>query len=301
MVLERKVGARRGEIVAAALDLLAATPLEALTTRQIAAELGLSQPALFRHFASRADLVAAVVSHARGVIGAKAAAALALEAPAAGRLRALFCGLCDQVEATPGLPRLVFADAASASASRASGHELAGLAAMHRSVAAALFAQGRADGSIAPDVVPEVAGAAFAALAQGTVLGWQLDGRPPGLSARAAPTLELLLAGVAPRRRVRAPRAASSRGPAPRPRSRAVVDAAALLARGGDPLGATLEAVARVGAGGVVLLRAPFLPAPLVAIVEAGGHAVRDRAGPDGGHEVEITVAGARAPRRSPR
>jgi AcrR family transcriptional regulator len=292
----REVGARRGEIVAAALDLLGATPLESLTTRAIAAALGLTQPALFRHFASRAELVAAVVAHARALLGARAAQALALDAPAALRLRALFRGLCEQVEATPGLPRLVFADAASVT--RASGHELAGLAAMHRSIAAELAREGQADGSIGAAADPHVVGAAFAALAQGAVLGWQLEGRPPGLAARAAPLLDLVLAGAAPAR----PASSRARRPAPAARRRrAVVDAAALLARGLDPLAATLAAVARVGPGGVVVLRAPFRPAPLVAVLERGGHAVAERPGPGTGHTVLVTVAGAPAPERHPK
>ena len=39
-------------MVEAALRLLGEVPLEGLTTRLVAAEVGVSQPALFRHFRS---------------------------------------------------------------------------------------------------------------------------------------------------------------------------------------------------------------------------------------------------------
>lgn len=297
MVLQRAVGGRKEQIVETALGLLAATSLEALSTRQIAAALGLTQPSLFRHFASRAELIAAVVAHARQMVGARVAAALVLDAPAADRLRALFRGLCEQVERTPGLPRLVFADAATAP--RASGHELRGLAAMHRSIAAELFAQGRVDGSIGSEVEPAIAGAAFAALAQGVVLAWQLDGRPPRLAVVAAPLLELLLAGAAPAASVRAAPPAAHASPRPR-RRRCVIDVGALLSLGRDPLAVTLAAIARVGKGGAVVLRAPFRPAPLIAVLEAGGHSVRERARKGRELELEIRVGTPPvAPRRS--
>lgn len=295
MVLQQAVGSRKAQIVETALGLLATTSLEALSTRQIAAALGLTQPALFRHFASRAELIAAVVAHGRQMVGARVAAALVLDASAADRLRALFRGLCEQVERTPGLPRLVFADAATAPS--ASGHELRGLAAMHRSIAAELFAQGRVDGSIASAVEPAIAGAAFAALAQGVVLAWQLDGRPARLAVAAAPLLELLLAGAAPRAAVRSAPVVPLVSPR---RRRCVLDVGSLLSLGRDPLAATLAALARVGKRGVVVLRVPFRPAPLIAVLEAGGHSVRERAREGRALELEIRVgAPPAAPRRS--
>jgi AcrR family transcriptional regulator len=289
-VTERRTTVRRREeIVDAALELLATTSVEALSTHRIAGALGLTQPALFRHFASRDELLAAVVARAREGLAAMAAETVARELPALDRLRALFRGLLEQVERTPGLPRLVFADAAAASP--ALGPRLGGLAAMHRSIAAALFREGRRAGSIAAGVDAELAGAAFAALVQGAVLGWQLEGRPAGLAGRAAPMLELLLSGARAGGVPRAPAPAAARAR----RRRAVVDAGALLAAGGDPLASTLAAVARVGAGGLVVLHAPFRPAPLARVLEAGGHAVREHDGPGGGCTLEITVGGAAA------
>ena len=67
---------RREQIVVATLELLGSTPLGDLTTRQIAKRIQVSQPALFRHFRSREQLLVAVVEHARASLGELAAAVL---------------------------------------------------------------------------------------------------------------------------------------------------------------------------------------------------------------------------------
>ena len=72
------VGGRRGEILDAALAVFADKGYECGTMREIAAELGVTEPALYRHYAGKealfADLVAAagdrVVGHAAAVIDA---------------------------------------------------------------------------------------------------------------------------------------------------------------------------------------------------------------------------------------
>ena len=64
---------RRAQIVDATLSLLATTPVARITTRQIAEQVGISQPALFRHFESREALLSAVVDRARTALQAAAA------------------------------------------------------------------------------------------------------------------------------------------------------------------------------------------------------------------------------------
>ena len=67
---------RRRQIVEATLELLATTSVESITTCQVAKHVGVTQPALFRHFLSRDQILAAVVEHARGELETLALAAL---------------------------------------------------------------------------------------------------------------------------------------------------------------------------------------------------------------------------------
>jgi AcrR family transcriptional regulator len=67
------VEGRRGEILDAALAVFAEKGYECGTMRQIATRLGLTEPALYRHYAGKealfADLVAAAGDHLIGIVG----------------------------------------------------------------------------------------------------------------------------------------------------------------------------------------------------------------------------------------
>jgi AcrR family transcriptional regulator len=58
----------RERIVAAALDLVDAEGLAALSTRRLAAELGVSGPSLYNHFATKDELIDAVVDEVVGQV-----------------------------------------------------------------------------------------------------------------------------------------------------------------------------------------------------------------------------------------
>jgi AcrR family transcriptional regulator len=67
------VGGRRGEILDAALAVFADKGYECGTMREIATRLGLTEPALYRHYAGKealfADVVAAAGDHLVGIVG----------------------------------------------------------------------------------------------------------------------------------------------------------------------------------------------------------------------------------------
>ena len=61
---------RRGELVSAALELIATRGIASLGTRSLAAQVGLSSGAIFKHFASLDALLMAVVDHVSEVLAA---------------------------------------------------------------------------------------------------------------------------------------------------------------------------------------------------------------------------------------
>jgi hypothetical protein len=65
-----------------------------------------------------------------------------------------------------------------------------------------------------------------------------------------------------------------------------VLDADAILARGGTPVGEASARLAEAAPGTVLLLRAPFYPAPLVDALRAKGHEVFAREAEGGSWEV---------------
>jgi AcrR family transcriptional regulator/uncharacterized protein (DUF2249 family) len=262
---------RRSQIARATLALLADTPVDRITTRQVARELGISQPALFRHFHSRDEILAAVVTHTREELGRLAAAAFGRKqtAPLAS-LDGLMRGLVDYVEQNPGMPRLLFHDVGSGE--EVSYHApLAQLVSMQRAMAAELVREAQRSGEVGTDVDPERAAVLLIASLQGLLLQWQLSGRRESLADEAASMLACWKAALTAGEPART-------GPAP-PEAEAVpgpplsaLDVRPILAAGGDPLREILARLGRLPDDGVMKLVAPFRPTPLLSLLSARGY-----------------------------
>jgi AcrR family transcriptional regulator/uncharacterized protein (DUF2249 family) len=287
---------RRGQIVATTLALLADTPVDRITTRQVARELGISQPALFRHFRSRDEILAAVAEHTRGELARLAAAALGRkQAAPLESLAALIRGLVDYVSRNPGIPRLLFHDVGSGDA--APYHKpRSQLVAMQRSIAAELVREAQSLGEVSGSVDPERAARLLVASLQGLLLQWQLSARAEPLEAEAASMLAAwkaaLMAGKPERidAGVTEPEVAATPGP-----PLAALDVRPILAAGSDPLAEILAQLRRLPPDGVLKLIAPFRPTPLLSLLASRGYraATREFAPECWGVEVLATSAPA--------
>lgn len=277
---------RRAQIVSVTLGLLATTPLSEISTRQIARRLKLSQPALFRHFRSRDALLLAVVAQARGLMEAELLGVLRASSDSPALILALGAAIARQAEAMPGLPRLLFAEAAGTAGALRSA--LLALTAAPRAMFAELLRQGQREGRFDPEADSEQAARAFLAAIQGAALQSLLHA-PTTLAAEVQGHFELLLRGL--RAKEGAARLPPARPAAVGP-SLLAIDARALLSRGVEPLGEISNATERVGPSGVVVVTAPFLPEPLIALMEGRGHAVHCFPGRRGGAVVAIVVGG---------
>lgn len=256
-----------------ALRMLADTSVDALTTRDLAAAVDVTQPALFRHFANREALLVAVVEHARVELERLVLPIVALVSPAIGRLRSLARAILVYAEDNPGLPRLLFASAtAPESALRGAIRDVL---AMQRSFAADLIRQGQAEGTLDPDLDPGVGATMFVGMLQGLVLRWELADGVDSLVDPLGSAFRMWLEGAAAKDPTAAPR--FNVRPAPRSRgTRAfeAVDARRLLSEGKDPLAAVGAAMERLAPGGVLTIEAPFRPKPLIALLQQQGHGV---------------------------
>lgn len=244
---------RRAQILAVTLQLLADYPLEEVTTRRVAAALGLTQPALFRHFASREEMLLALVQAIREDL---AGLAPALAHPdAAEGLAGLGRALLEHIAVNPGLPRLLFASALpSAGPVRTA---VAALLEERHAVVVARIEAGKRQGQLDAEVDADQAAALYVALLQGLVLRWELAGRPGSPVASFEPAFRLWRRAVATR-----------------PDS---VDAGAILAAGQEPLFTVLTKAAALTPGEVLEVTAPFRPVPLLGRLASLGFIVEDR------------------------
>jgi AcrR family transcriptional regulator len=102
-----EVSVRQGEILDAALALAFEGGPNRVTTVAIAERLGMTQPAIYRHFRSKADLWAAITDRLGSEVAANISAAEAEPGPALGRLRRLMLGHLELIRRTPALPEIM--------------------------------------------------------------------------------------------------------------------------------------------------------------------------------------------------
>ena len=259
---------RKQQIIQAALSLLAEVSIDRLTTRDVAERVGVTQPALFRHFDSRDALLEAVADATREKLGAKVKQLLERGGKPLETLSALTRELFRFAAENPGVPRLLFFDAARGD--HAAYHRpLRHLVTMQKALVSELVSGARQEGDLADTVDPEAAATMFVALIQGLLLQWQhLDGSlSPDASADQMVSFYLAaLRGGEPH--------GGQKETAPEPQTVPLLalDVRPILARGDDPLAQILATLKRLAPAGVLLLTAPFRPAPLLTLLTARGY-----------------------------
>ena len=282
---------RREQIVAATLDLLATTPLEQLTTRHIAQRVGVSQPALFRHFRSREKLLLAIVQQTRLALSERLAVLLAEPEPPLSRCLTLAQLLAQHIDGHPGLPRLLFADIAfDAPELRLATQQLA---AMQHMLVVMLVKDAQQDGTARADLEPDAAATLFVAMVQGLALQGLLrgPGTVPPMRERLPAVLSLWHAAVATGPHVQ-PHVECNAEP-PKHAHAVLLDVRPILQRGVDPLAEVLSTLETLQSSSVLVVTAPFRPRPLEALLTSRGHLVSAHAGPDGLWSLVIVVGGA--------
>ena len=255
-----------------ALKLLAEARVDQVTTRKIAQGIGVSQPALFRHFRNKEAILIAVVNECRDQLARVAEEVLGREDGPLAQVAGLTDHLLNYVEETPGLPRILFHDVAGGK-DEVLRAALRHLVSMQRSLIGELAVSAVRAGELPEAIDPASAGSMWLALVQGLVLQWQLDGQPDGLGNLGESLFATWLGGVREGCR-------SSEAGAPKHSSQSplrCLDVRPVLAAGDDPLENILLELDGTKDDGLLVVQAPFEPRPLVALLGQRGHSLRLR------------------------
>jgi AcrR family transcriptional regulator len=95
--MRKSADLRKAQIVAVILDLADRIGPDRVTTGAVAAEVGVTQAAIFRHFPTKAEMWVAVADHVAGLLTAAWAEALKEANPPVERLKALVGAQLDQI------------------------------------------------------------------------------------------------------------------------------------------------------------------------------------------------------------
>ncbi|HRO59162.1 MAG TPA: TetR/AcrR family transcriptional regulator [Burkholderiaceae bacterium] len=187
---------RRAVTVATVIQLAAEQNPGEITTAAIAARMGLTQGALFRHFPSKDALWQAVMECvARRLLDRAERAARDAVSPLAA-LEAMYFAHIDFVAAHPGVPRMLFGElqrAGDTGAKRAVQH----LIGRYREELVVLLERGKAQGELADVLDTQAAAILFIGMIQGLVMQSMVAGKVALIRDEAPGAFAIYRRGIA--------------------------------------------------------------------------------------------------------
>ncbi|HXH03211.1 MAG TPA: TetR/AcrR family transcriptional regulator [Candidatus Competibacteraceae bacterium] len=197
MSMRKTAAERQAEIILTALRLAHERGPERVSADAIAKLIGVSQPAVFRHFPTKQALWMAIAEWIGEALERIWQRAVSGDAPALLRLRELLRQHLMFIEATPAIPAILF--------SRELHSQNGALRAFFVSrvqrlgqLLGGLLQEAAREGAIPPRTDTAVAARMLLSLVPGVMLRWSLQGREFDLVAEGMALLELALQGLAP-------------------------------------------------------------------------------------------------------
>ncbi len=191
---------RQREIVATVLALARERGPDAITTQAIADRMGLTQGAVFRHFADKQAIWLAVLTWIRTSLGAVFAAAVAKADTPLARIEQAFLAHVAFISANPGVPRVMFHELQYPGDSPARV-EVRAMITEYGQGLALLFKQAKTAGELPADLDIALAPMLFIGAVQSLVIQAALGGNEAEMVKRARRLFPLLLDGYRGRRK----------------------------------------------------------------------------------------------------
>ena len=200
--LKQATEVRQASLVEAALALASQRSPSDITTGDLAQAVGITQGAVFRHFASKEAIWLAVLDFASDTLMTRlqtaADAALAADAETPGPLAALqavFLAHVDFVIAHPGVPRVIFQELQQAEDTPLKAR-VRGLMQQYRTLIVDLLQQAQAQGTLLPEANLPAAAVLFVGAVQGLVMQSLISGNVGAMAAQAPGVFAIYLHGL---------------------------------------------------------------------------------------------------------
>lgn len=202
---KQRTEVRQASLVEAALLLAAQRSPASITTGDLASAVGITQGAVFRHFANKEAIWLAVLDWVTEALMAHLqAAADAANLVSAGHaktpqplaaLRAVFLAHVDFVVTHPGVPRVIFQELQSPG-DTAMKSRVRGLMQRYRQLLMCLLQQAQAEQAIAPDTPLLAAAVLFIGAVQGLVIQALVSGDAPAMALQAPSVFAIYQRGL---------------------------------------------------------------------------------------------------------
>lgn len=187
---------RQAEIVAAALRLARESSPALITTSDIAAAIGVTQGAVFKHFPTKDAIWLAAMRWVRETLLLQNLQAAADQsATPLDALAAMFRAHVEFVIAHPGVPRFIFHELQQP-ADSAAKLEVRGVLQGYRKLLLGQLAESIEQRQVSADLDPEAAATSFIGLIQGLVMQSMLTGKPAAMRQQANAIFTLYRRGL---------------------------------------------------------------------------------------------------------
>jgi AcrR family transcriptional regulator len=186
---------RQQSIVAAAIELASATSPALITTADIAAAVGLTQGAVFKHFGSKDAIWIAAMQWVRGELLTHLNDAAQAAATPVLALGAVFRAHVEFVIAYPGVPRFIFHELQRPADSPAK-QEVRAVLQAYRKLLMRLLGDSARAGLVPVDLDQDSAATFFIGIVQGLVMQSMLTGKPVAMRAQGERVFDLYLRGI---------------------------------------------------------------------------------------------------------
>lgn len=186
---------RQAEIVAAALKLARDISPASITTGEIAAAIGVTQGAVFRHFPTKDAIWLAAMTWVHERLLAKLDEAARAQTSPLQALEAVFRAHVAFVAAHPGVPRIIFHELQQAADTPAK-HEVRSLLQAYRQRLLRLFEAGIEAGELPAALDRPAAATLFVGIVQGLVMQSMLTGRPAATKSQVDSVFVIYLRGI---------------------------------------------------------------------------------------------------------
>ncbi|MFG6465018.1 TetR/AcrR family transcriptional regulator [Roseateles sp. BYS87W] len=187
---------RQAEIVEAALRLASESSPALITTGDIAAAIGVTQGAVFKHFPTKDAIWLAAMRWVRETLLLQNLQAAADQsATPLDALAAMFRAHVEFVIAHPGVPRFIFHELQQP-ADSAAKLEVRGVLQGYRKLLLGQLAQSIEQRQVSADLDPEAAATSFIGLIQGLVMQSMLTGKPAAMRQQANAIFTLYRRGL---------------------------------------------------------------------------------------------------------
>lgn len=186
---------RQATIVDAALRLARDASPALITTADVAAAVGLTQGAVFKHFPTKEAIWIAAMKRVRAELLSKLDAAARAEPDALAALGAVFRAHVAYVVAHPGVPRFIFHELQQP-ADSAAKREVRALLQAYRKLLLRLFAAAIESGRLPAQLDQEAAATLFVGIVQGLVMQSMLSDRPATMKTQGERVFAIYLRGL---------------------------------------------------------------------------------------------------------